>query len=218
MTADVPARRIDGLDEIWYQPDFLDDTAESELLGVLEEVPDRPFEERDPRTAFAFTQLVIDGESVVGRREAAAGHPVWFDGRARAGLPMLPIFDALARRAERWLAELVPRSPTLSLSPLTSVYVDRYPPHGRFVPHQDRGCYGPVVVGISAGPGSCRLRFAHSDEMATSVDIVLAPRSLYAFFGPIRWEPWTHEVVDTTDVRYGVTFRSPAAKRRPTLS
>ena len=89
----------------------------------------------------------------------------------------------------------------------SSIYVDLYEEGGSFVPHTDRPIYGPYVLGMSFGVGSCEIVFSSADS---EYRLTLPPRSVYCFGPPLRNEPWVHEVVGVTGRRFGVTFRTEA--------
>jgi len=192
-----------------YLEDALARDLADSLLGWLDATP---LVEGAPLLAqsFCFSPPVIAGQQVAGRAEARCGTPVW-DGTGPAAGPPIPeelttVLDLANTQLESieqlWSAAgEAPR-------PLTSIYVDRYPTGGHFVPHVDRAIYGPVIAGLSVGPGSCRLRFLRGGLVLR--EQVLAPRSLYAFTGALRWAPVEHEVVEVRDLRYGITMRAGA--------
>ncbi len=176
------------------------------LAEFLCSVPLQP-EGRVRSGQFAFRRLHIDGHDVVGRLEAAAGEPIWRDGRIGKGAaipaPLAALRDGIVAAIDRegwWsLLEAQPQA-------MTSVYVDRYEAGGSFVAHTDRDFYGPVVAGVSVGPGEARISFTCTGAPAKRV--LLPPRSLYLFAGRLRHPPWQHSIDDVTGLRFGVTFRS----------
>lgn len=190
---------------LWYQAGFLSESEERSILAQLEAVPVRPFDCHDPRLEFAFTQLVINGHAVTGRLEAAAGAPIWWGDSAVAGTPLPGWSIELSSRCERWVDRVLPGK---SRGRFSSMYVDRYDPGGTFASHTDRSCYGPIIAGISVGPGNSTLRFSNCSDQEQSVEIHLQPRSVYAFTGTVREPPWEHEIIGVTDTRYAVTFRT----------
>lgn len=201
-------------DHLVYLPGFLSGPEAAALVDVLERTPVVPTESHDATRAFAFTAPVADGTVVEGRREAAAGWPVWDGAGPAQGAPLPAPLDELAGKVGRALTHLGDPAlgdPATDLS-FSSVYVDRYPPGGTFFPHTDRACYGPVVAGVSVGPATSRLVFQVDGDVRA--ETILEPGSLYAFAGSLRAEPCTHEVVDVTALRFGITYRTPAVSHR----
>lgn len=190
-----------------YEPRFLSASEQKKLLAFLESVPVVEPEQRDVTSTFAFSAPQAGAVVVTGRREAAAGWPVWADTRPVFGVDMPAPLAALAARVDGALGEFhaVRAATGPPLPRFTSVYADRYPLGGSFFPHTDRDCYGPVVAGVSVGPGSCRITFA--SDGVVDVDHLLEPGSLYVFAGRLRAAPCVHSVSDVTDLRFGVTYR-----------
>jgi len=202
---------VDRIDTAYHIADFLSADEDRALVAYLAGVPQRAHEAYDPVHEFAFAHPVYDGEVVLGRSEAAAGEPIWFGGRPVQGTPLPePLADLRDRAQDALRTSGHTELERLAEAPFTSVYVDRYEAGGLFVPHVDRNCYGPIVVGVSAGPGEADLGFVHRTGELAPMSIPLAPRSLYAFCGAVRWEPWLHHVADVTANRFGITYRQPA--------
>jgi hypothetical protein len=198
------------LSHLVYEPDFLDPEENVELAAFLASVPTIPIDDYDPRAAFAYTRPRYDGVEIASRKEAAAGSPISFGGAPVSGVPMPPPLAQLAERVGVALAGLEAHGgPPAPLS-FTSVYVDWYEAGGFFVPHVDRDSYGPVIAGVSVGVGEAALEFLRAGESEAVGRLIVEPRSLYAFFGPIRYVPWEHRASDTTGRRFSITFRMPA--------
>lgn len=196
-------------DGFLYVPGFLDQAAQGRLVRYLDTVPVVEPGTVDVTRQFAFCAPSADGTVVRERREAAAGWPVWTGSEPEFGVQLPSILAQLADQAGGCLASLKhPEAAGPSLA-FSSVYVDRYQLGGSFVPHTDRACYGPVVGGVSVGPGSCRMTFRSGGEVQLAQS--LEPGGLYAFFGSLRSEPCTHEIDLVTGVRYGISLRTPAA-------
>lgn len=193
------------------EDDFLDADEHRRLAAFLRSVPTVPSGGRPSPSSFAFAAPTVESTVVSGRAEAAAGCPVWTaDGPGSGAALPLPlaelagrVSDHLAGEHDLWRAAGTPARR------FTSVYVDRYLAGGSFVPHVDRDCYGPVVAGVSVGPGSCLLSFRSGGR--TAVGHVLHPGSLYVFSADLRRPPFTHAISSVTDLRFGVTFRFTAA-------
>lgn len=203
---------VAGIDRAYYLQDFLSLDEDRALVAYLATVPQREPEAYNPLQEFAFSHPVHGGEVVRERKEAAAGEPIWFDSGPARGTPLsLPLVDLRDRAQHAVRSSGVSDLARLAAVPFTSVYVDHYEQGGLFAPHVDRDCYGPVVLGISVGPGRSRLSFVHRDGSLPSQSIPLEPRSLYAFCGAVRWEPWLHYVFDVSGTRFGISYRQTAA-------
>jgi len=166
--------------------------------------------EVDRKQQFAFARPVYDGVEVTARAEAAAGDPIWVGERFVRGVSVpVQLMEALGR-ANRAVSEIPYAEVGVDPpeAPLSSVYVDWYELGSFFVPHTDRVGYGPVVAGLSVGKGVITMRWSDGGVVH---DVVIEPRSLYLFCGPIRYEPWTHSVIEVTDRRFGITMRSRGA-------
>lgn len=67
-----------------------------------------------------------------------------------------------------------------------------------------------IVVGVSlAGTARMRLRrYPHvKGSRAPTIDVELAPRSIYVLRGAARWD-WQHAIAPTDELRYSITFRT----------
>lgn len=197
----------DRLAHFAYWPEFVAHDERRALEAFLGSVPDRAAAEYDPRREFAFSHPMYDGTMITSRAEAAAGGPVWLEGEATEAVAIPPLLASLGVRVAATFPEL-PLS--ASAAQLTSVYVDRYPAGGLFVPHTDRNSYGPAIAGVSVGPGTSVLEFLRPDRSDEPTGVTLRPGSLYVFFGEIREAPWLHRLVSVTDRRFGITYRSAA--------
>lgn len=75
--------------------------------------------------------------------------------------------------------------------------------------HRDAPEYG-AVGGVSLG-AACTMRLRpyppRRGRNPDAISLTLAPRSAYAFRGPVRWS-WQHAVAATRALRYSVTFRT----------
>lgn len=186
-----------GVGDFRYWPDAVDENTNSLLCAWLDTIPVLDWITPGSARGFTFVEPRSDGQRVVGRAEACAGDPVWIDNHASPGPAVPPQLGPLLRLVN-----------AIAQETFTSIYVDRYPPGGRFVAHTDRSCYGAVIAGVSLGTGTSSIKFTDGDD---ELLVKLEARSLYRFSGPLRFEPWTHSVDQVTGSRYGVTFRSARA-------
>lgn len=188
---------------LWFAEEAITEAENRALVERLLALPVNPPGSPLDVYRLAFRSLVLGGEPVEGRREAACGSPIW-DGHG-------PSFGA---PVPAWLSDVLPRVDGFAGSAVSdhlgfsSVYVDWYEQGGTFVPHTDRDIYGPLVCGLSAGEGNALIRFTDGHDV---VDLTLPARSIYCFGPPLRDRPWTHEIVSVSARRLGVTFRTAAA-------
>jgi len=113
---------------------------------------------------------------------------------------LLPIRD----RASAW-ANLEPHE-------LVQALLIRYDEGAGIGWHKDRPIY-EHVLGISLG-ASAEMRFRQrSDQRWKRVTAPLEPRAAYHLDGEIRHD-WEHSIIERTDTRYSITFRSFSDKGR----
>jgi len=190
--------------------EFLGRDLETRALEFLDAVPSVRMEDSDRRNRFEFTRPIFDGEPLRGREEACAGSPVWLR-EATTGVQIPRVIDEIRALVNSHLSlALTTMCPEFQWSTLTSVYVDRYDPNGRFVAHTDRAIYGPIIVGVSVGPGVGTLTFENGLEGCHSAR--LTPRSMYVMSPPLRDDPWVHSFQLEVGRRYAISFRSPASE------
>jgi DNA oxidative demethylase len=185
--------RVAAVDEpppgLVYEPAFLSDAEQAELVGVLDTLDFRP--------------IVMRGQTA---RRTARHYGVGYDYDARGSER-----DALepTEPIPPWLAGLRERSAGLAGRPageLVEALVQCYPPGATIGWHRDAPMFG-VVVGVSLG-SACRMRFQRTVAGERSVrEVVLEPGSAYALTGQARWS-WQHSIPPTPALRYSVTFRT----------
>jgi alkylated DNA repair dioxygenase AlkB len=170
-----------------YQDDFIAPADEARLLAEFARLP---FREATFQQYTARRRVVRFGESydADSANWPALDWPEWLDAlRARV---------AARQRvaAESFVHGLV----------------TEYRPGTPIGWHRDRPKYG-MVVGLSLG-SAVRMRFRPYDKMhdrAAVIALALAPRSLYAMQGDVRWH-WQHSIPPAKALRYSITFRTLA--------
>ena len=195
----------------FYERDAVTIPEAEALLDFLNSRPRRDNETADPRGEFAF--VTYDGEEGVAREEAGAGEPIWLGADWGTGVPIPGEMGFLNQRVNRMASNLdLPDGVAGADRVFTSVYVDRYLPSGGFFPHTDGDTYGPVIAGVSIGPGTARLAFWPDDETTRppTANWLIEPNSIYFLCGPIRHHPWHHSIREVSDLRYGITWRTRA--------
>lgn len=95
----------------------------------------------------------------------------------------------------------------------TQILVAEYRPGTPLGWHRDVPDFEDIV-GVSLGT-TAMLRFRPyppvRPKKADIIKIAVEPRSIYLLRGPARWA-WQHSVAPTTDLRYSITFRTPARR------
>jgi alkylated DNA repair dioxygenase AlkB len=168
-----------------YQPDFLTEAEERQVLDVLE--------------AMEFHTITMHGQTArrtVRHFGLDYGYESW---KLEPTEPLPRELGWLQRRAGA-LAGLDPED-------FAQILVSRYPPGATIGWHRDAPMFGPKVVGISLAT-ACRMRFQRGKGDARQVaEINLEPRSAYVLAGAARFA-WQHSIPPTKALRYSITFRT----------
>ena len=177
-----------------YQPDFLTHAEEETLLVAIAPLPLR---EAKFREYFARRR--------VAHFHDASDAPAYDDGGADAFTsgPLPPFLADVRDRVAR----------RLEVEPAAFVHalVSEYTPGTPIGWHRDKPVYG-IVAGLSlAGWGRMRFRPYAAQDARHTVELDLAPRSLYVMRGPIRWQ-WQHSMPPMKELRYSITLRTRAAR------
>jgi len=181
-----------GLPSGWdYQPDFISESEEAELLAVIATLP--------------LHEAIYKGYTA-RRRVAHFGTAYDFDdNRLLPGPPLPEALEPLRDKAAAWVGE-APEA-------LSSALVAEYRPGVPLGWHRDVP-YFETVVGISLA-GTARMRFRRyppvSPKKADVLSLELAPRSAYVLRAEARWG-WQHSVAPTPALRYSITFRTRSAR------
>ena len=185
---ELPAELPNGL---IYQPDFLSEPEENELLAEIRRLP---LNEARFQQYTARRRVVRYGEG---------DYPASYGAAAESSNPRRP-FPAflvpLRRKVATWrgLPEL----------DFVHALVTEYRPGTPIGWHIDAPHF-EIVVGISLA-GTARMRFrpyAAKGHRTTAVELELAPRSAYVMQSNIRWD-WQHSIPPTKQLRYSITFRT----------
>ena len=181
-----------GLPSGWdYQPDFISESEEAELLAVIATLP--------------LHEAIYKGYTA-RRRVAHFGTAYDFDdNRLLPGPPLPEALEPLRDKAAAWVGE-APEA-------LSSALVAEYRPGVPLGWHRDVP-YFETVVGISLA-GTARMRFRRyppvRPKKADVLSLELAPRSAYVLRAEARWG-WQHSVAPTPALRYSITFRTRSAR------
>jgi alkylated DNA repair dioxygenase AlkB len=173
-----------------YQPDLITEEEERDLVARIGGLPLKEFE------FHGFTAR---------RRTISFG---WHYDFARGKLDP-------AEEIPEWLLPLRERAAVfagLGGEQLPHAYILEYSPGATIGWHRDKASFDDVI-GVSLLSAS-RFRFRRkAGTKWERASLTLEPRSVYLLRGPSRTE-WEHSIPAVDALRYSITFRSLAAKRR----
>jgi alkylated DNA repair dioxygenase AlkB len=170
-----------------YQPNFLTESEETELLHTFSSLPFAPFD---------FHGYVAK------RRIVEYGWEYDFTTREASTAPAIPEFLFSVRQRAAGFADVSPEQ-------LVEAVVTEYPAGAPIGWHRDVPKFDKVI-GISLG-SSCRMRFKPYKAAGQITSIVLEPRSIYVLQGSARWR-YQHSIPAVKALRYSVTFRTLRTK------
>jgi alkylated DNA repair dioxygenase AlkB len=180
-------------DGLVYQRDFITPAEERLLLDVFASLP------------FAEARYK---EWTARRRVVSYGSRYDFgDNRLDDAPPVPPFLEPLRAKAAAWVGG--------APEEFTDALVAEYRAGTQLGWHRDVLQF-ERVVGISLA-GRCRMRFRpyplREDKRESVFDLALEPRSAYVLQREARWR-WQHMIPPTSELRYSITFRTRATRRR----
>jgi len=183
---------IDKLPEgLLYQPDFLSEAEESDLVRIFRELPFQAFD------FHGYTAR---------RRVLEFGFEYDFTSRRATPTQSFPAFlSAVRERAARFAG--------LSVADLVEGMVTEYSAGAPIGWHRDAPQFG-TVIGISLASTS-RMRFKPYKAEGKPVALTLEPRSIYVMRGPARWK-FLHSIPPVKELRYSITFRTLREREKKT--
>jgi alkylated DNA repair dioxygenase AlkB len=168
-----------------YQPDFLTEGEERQVLDVLE--------------AMEFHTITMHGQTA---RRTVRHFGLDYGYESWKLEPTEPLPDELG-----WLQRRAGALAGLNPEDFAQILVSRYPPGATIGWHRDAPMFGPKVVGISLA-AACRMRFQRGKGDARQVaEVTLERRSAYVLAGAARFA-WQHSIPPTKALRYSITFRT----------
>jgi DNA oxidative demethylase len=167
-----------------YQPDFLAEAEERELLNRLDRLEFHEVRMRGQTARRTVRHFGYDYDYEAWRVTPAEPPPDWLNSvRARC-------------------ARLIGVEP----ADLAEILLTRYPEGASIGWHRDAPMFGDVV-GVSLG-SPCRMRFQRGKgEERRVYELELEPRSAYVLGGHVR-NAWQHSIPPTKELRYSITFRT----------
>lgn len=166
-----------------YEPDFLIEPEEAELLRIFASLPFQ---------AFDFHGYTAK------RRVLEFGLEYDFSSRRATPTQSFPEFLGSIRERAAAFAGLPAAS-------LVEGMVSEYTPGAPIGWHRDAPQFG-TIIGISLASAS-RMRFKPYKAEGKIVSLTLEPRSIYVMRGPVRWR-FQHSIPAVKELRYSITFRT----------
>ena len=175
---------VDNLPEgLHYQPDFLSEAEETELIRIFRGLPFQ---------AFDFHGYTAK------RRVLEFGLEYDFTTRRATPTQSFPEFLSPVRERASQFAGVPATS-------LVEGMVTEYSPGAPIGWHRDAPQFG-TIIGVSLASTS-RMRFKPYKAEGKPVALTLEPRSIYVMRGPARWK-FQHSIPAVKKLRYSITFRT----------
>jgi alkylated DNA repair dioxygenase AlkB len=183
---------IDNLPEgLLYQPDFLSEAEEADLMNIFRELPFQAFD------FHGYTAR---------RRVLEFGLEYDFTTRRATPTQSFPEFLSPVRQRAAQFAGI-------SAAALVEGMVTEYSPGAPIGWHRDAPQFG-TIIGISLA-GTARMRFKPYRAEGKPVALTLEPRSIYLMRGPARWK-FQHSIPAVKELRYSIAFRTLRSKEKNT--
>ena len=172
-----------------YQPAFLTEAEESDLLQHIRSLDFQPF----------------DFHGYMARRRIVAYG--WdYDFGTRKATPTAPIPPFLRSIRDR-AAEFA----GIPAAEIVEAVVTDYPPGAPIGWHRDVPQF-ETIIGISLA-STCRMRLKPYKAEGKIASIILAPRSIYVICRAARWQ-YQHSIPPVEAQRYSITFRTPRRREK----
>lgn len=176
-----------------YQQGFLDPEEERTLIALIQGWPLEAMRYK------AYTAR---------RRVLSFGGKYDYDAnRLQESAPIPPELEPLRAKLASWLG--------IESSAFTQVLVAEYSEGTPLGWHRDVPDFEDIVGVSLLNPAVMRLRPWPPEGLKRSdvLKLEIEPRSIYLMRGPSRWA-WQHSVSPSKSLRYSITFRTAAARRR----
>src|SRR5947209_19257504 len=175
---------IDNLPEgLLYQPDFLSEAEESDLVRIFRELPFQAFDFHGYTAKRRVLEFGLEYDFTTRRATPTQNFPEFL--------------SSVLERAAQFAG--------VSAAALVEGMVTEYSPGTPIGWHRDAPQFG-TIIGISLA-GTSRMRFKPYKAEGKPVTLLLEPRSLYILRGPARWR-FQHSIPAVKDLRYSITFRT----------
>jgi alkylated DNA repair dioxygenase AlkB len=183
---------IDNLPEgLLYQPDFLSQDEESNLVRIFRELPFQAFDFHGYTAKRRVLEFGLEYDFTTHRATPTQSFPEFL--------------TAVRERAANFAG--------VSATDLIEGMVTEYSPGAPIGWHRDAPQFG-TIIGISLA-GTSRMRFKPYKAEGKPVALTLEPRSIYVMRGPVRWK-FQHSIPAVKELRYSITFRTLRSREKNT--
>jgi alkylated DNA repair dioxygenase AlkB len=174
-----------------YQPDFLSEAEEADLIGIFRELPFQAFDFHGYTARRRVLEFGLEYDFSTHRATPTQSFPEFLS----------PVRERAAQFAG------------VSAASLVEGMVTEYSPGAPIGWHRDAPQFGKII-GISLASVS-RMRFKPYRAEGKPVALTLEPRSIYLMRGPARWK-FQHSVPPVKELRYSITFRTLRSTEKKT--
>jgi alkylated DNA repair dioxygenase AlkB len=183
---------IDNLPEgFLYQPDFLSEAEEADLIAIFRQLPFQSFDFHGYTARRRVLEFGMEYDFATRRATPTQSFPEFLS----------PVRERAAQFAG------------ISAAALVEGMVTEYSPGAPIGWHRDAPQFG-TIIGISLA-GTARMRFKPYKAEGKPVALVLERRSIYLMRGPARWK-FQHSIPAVKELRYSITFRTLRSKEKNT--
>ena len=183
---------IDNLPEgFLYQPDFLSEAEEADLIAIFRELPFQAFDFHGYTARRRVLEFGMEYDFATRRATPTQSFPEFLS----------PVRERAAQFAG------------ISAAALVEGMVTEYSPGAPIGWHRDAPQFG-AVIGVSLA-GTARMRFKPYKAEGKPFAIALERRSIYLMRGPARWK-FQHSIPAVKELRYSITFRTLRSKEKNT--
>jgi alkylated DNA repair dioxygenase AlkB len=175
---------IDNLPEgLLYQPDFLSDAEEADLVRIFRELPFQAFDFHGYTAKRRVLEFGLEYDFTTRRATTTQSFPEFL--------------SAVRQRAAQFAG--------VSATDLVEGMVTEYCAGAPIGWHRDAPQFG-TIIGISLASTS-RMRFKAYKAEGKPLALTLEPRSIYVMRGPARWK-FQHSIPAVKELWYSITFRT----------
>ena len=183
---------IDNLPEgLLYQPDFLSEAEEANLMNIFRELPFQAFDFHGYTARRRVLEFGLEYDFTTRRATPTQSFPEFLS----------PVRERAAQFAG------------ISAAALVEGMVTEYSPGAPIGWHRDAPQFG-TIIGISLASTS-RMRFKPYKAEGKPVALTLERRSIYLMRGPARWK-FQHSIPPVKELRYSITFRTLRSREKNT--
>jgi alkylated DNA repair dioxygenase AlkB len=183
---------IDNLPEgLLYQPDFLSEAEEADLMNIFRELPFQAFDFHGYTARRRVLEFGLEYDFTTRRATPTQDFPEFLS----------PVRERAAQFAG------------VSAAALVEGMVTEYSPGAPIGWHRDAPQFG-TIIGVSLASTS-RMRFKPYKAEGKPVALTLERRSIYLMRGPVRWR-FQHSIPAVKELRYSITFRTLRSREKNT--